>query len=66
MADLGKATAQEHKDISVALLHQYIDFLAKRNFFGQTTVSWERGRPVILKENATLRLEEMEEILKRS
>lgn len=65
MADLGKATSQEHKDMSVKLLHQYIDYLASRNFFGQTTVSWERGRPLVLKENATIHLEEIEKILKQ-
>jgi len=61
--ELDKATKEKHKDISIALLHKYIDHLAERNFFGQTSVSWEHGRPIILKENSTLRMDDVEKIL---
>jgi len=63
IADSERAIARKCK--SVELLHAYIDHMFKRGFFGQMTVSWENGAPVLVKEHATLKMQDVEKLISK-
>jgi hypothetical protein len=54
---------ENHKGRCVELLHKYIDYIAARGYFGQTVISWEKGKPIVVKENSTLNFEDIERLV---
>ena len=65
MTDLDKPYSEKHKERCVDILHRYIDYLSKKGFFGQMTISWEKGKPIVVKQNSTLNFEDIEKMIPR-
>ena len=47
----------------VDIIHRYIDYTTEREFYGQTIISWENGFPVMVKENTTLKMDDIEKMV---
>ncbi|RLE25624.1 MAG: hypothetical protein DRJ65_07295 [Acidobacteria bacterium] len=52
------------KKKNVALLHDFVDATSKKELFGQMIVSWENGIPVMVKLTSTLKMSDIERLLK--
>ena len=56
---------RKSKEKSAELLRNYIDYLKEQNFYGQLIISWEHGMPVAVKNNSTLRMIDIEKLLRK-
>ena len=62
---MSKAFCSKHKEKTIEILHKYIDFIVQQDFYGQMIISWEGGIPTVIKEHATLKINDVEKIIEK-